>query len=130
MPRVANGVNNQCKLEDISDQMSFYEPASTGELLKGAGLSKQEKTKSNKHRHDIAGYSIQVPTEENIQCSHSVNSDEANSGDEVKVFNEEGAPEEELRNSESLSEEKTEIIKENSQVRNRIFSRNCNKIFP
>lgn len=38
--------------------------------------------------------------------------------DEIKVYNEEGAAEEEQRNSENLSDEKTEIIKENLEVFN------------
>jgi len=54
----------------------------------------------------------------NTSMSSSASNDDC--ADEVKVFNEEGAADEEQRNSENLSEEKTEIVKETLEVRERI----------
>ena len=51
------------------------------------------------------------------QASNDVsNTSSDDCSDEIKVYNEEGAAEEEQRNSENLSEEKTEIIKQNIEV--------------
>ena len=52
----------------------------------------------------------------NNQLNTSTSSSNNDDTDEVKVYNDEGAADEEQRNSENLTEEKTEIVKENLEV--------------
>lgn len=82
------------------------------------------------------------PKSNNPDDNNDLNNDAGNTSsddysDEIKVYNEEGAADEEQRNSEDLKEEKTEIIKETIEEKpslshpfsiNNLFSFNNNSI--
>jgi len=84
----------------------------------GTPSKNQRQTFPNSNGAPVTNSSSSSQRAQNIQLNNSkLNNSTTNDedGDEVKVYNEEGAADEEQRNSESLTEEKTEIVKETAE---------------
>ena len=73
--------------------------------------------KRQQHQFRIDSTSSSSSTSSSAKPDENSGNNSSDDCDEVKVYNDEGAAEEEQRNSENLSEEKTEIVQENLEVR-------------